>query len=587
MNGLNHTILKILNLVCQNIKIDYPAIPQNSNHPMRCLKLAILFIATVGFLAPSGVIAKDFETYRGDISVLILEKDTVLARNNAFQSLQNLLLSAAIQNLIGPDLYEEYKSEISRNSMLEASKFLVSAKVLNEYSDGERFFMELEGKIQISTLSDVLRGMNLVLKSDPWFPVTIVMDNSLNLSPQLLKSRLDLFHINITAMQPVDLEGISWQERSKADFIEALFQQFSGTSIIYFIDAVSEKESRVVKGIRNQVFRRSDLSLMDSFQLDIPVPKPAESLNETQLNRFLRLYSISSIDIDHYEEGLESTLFIEVEGLHDPFGHHQFEEKILKQNRSIKSLILTKISVKSSEYQIKSKHELDDLMDFFNRKNPDYYFITDKISSNHLFVEAFSRIPIQVSDLLEWDTDQRILKMITESLSENDDKEEGQPDAGKDLFQQSSTYSEFIPRFLEKEPNSNSRNLNRVPPQILVLGNISSRADEDVFQLVRNVESSTLVVEWMQIGKTTLSPQLRLYDDSFSFIKNYRLSPQKDKNRYLFTFNQSVPHKLYLRVTDKVGFIQGETGGFKSFYYLIKYYWETDKPSLNASLIGH
>jgi len=312
---------------------------------MRCLKPTILLIAILFLTSLSQLAAREFETYKGEITVPILEKDTVLARNNAFQSLQNLLLSAAIQDLIGPVLYQEYQYEISKNNTLEASKFLVSAKVLNEYSEGDLFSMELEGRIQISTLSDVLRGMNLVLKTDPWFPVTMVVDSSLNLSAGDLKTRLGLFHIQLSTLHSVDLDGISWQERSKANFIEALFQQFSSTGIIYFIDAVSEERSNDIKGLRNQVFRRSDLSLIDSFQLDIPIPTPAESLEGAALNRFLRLYSITSIDTDHYDEGLESTLFIEIEGLINPFGHHQFEERILKTNRSIKSFVLTKKSV--------------------------------------------------------------------------------------------------------------------------------------------------------------------------------------------------------------------------------------------------
>ncbi len=563
------------------MKADHQASSPCSDPFMKHHKIIVPLVAVYLLLVFSTALAKDYETYRGEISIPIVENDTVLARNNAFHSLQNLLLSAAIQDLIGPTLYQEYQYQISKNNTLEASRFLVSAKVLNERSEDNLFTMELEGRIQISTLSDVLRGMNLVLKEDPWFTVTVIMESALALSPDDLKRRLGLFHIMASNVQLVDLEGIPWQERSKADFIEALFQQYSSSGILYFIDTITDDEGYSVKGIRNQVFRRSDLSLLDSFQLDIPIPKPMESLDESTLDRFLRLYSITSIDVDHYEEGVESTLFLRVEGLISPYEIHQFEEKILKTNRSLKSFVLVRKATGSVEYQVKSKHDLNDLLDFFNRKNSQYYFITEKVASNILLIEAFDRSIVQVTDLLEWDMDQRILDMITETIQQ--EGEEATSDIQESLFGQSLPQMEYTPRLLEKEPNNNSQNLNKMPPDSLVLGNISSRADEDLYQISRDSSSSTLVVEWLQIGKTTLSPQLRLYDDSFSFVNNFRLSPSKEMNKYQYTFKEQTPHKLYLRITDRIGFIQGETGGFKSFYYLLRYYWQPDEKTLSVS----
>ena len=67
---------------------------------MKFLKLFLL----LAFIFPGLVSASDIKAYKGEITVSIVENDTAFARNSAFQSLQNLLLSAAIEDLIGPKL---------------------------------------------------------------------------------------------------------------------------------------------------------------------------------------------------------------------------------------------------------------------------------------------------------------------------------------------------------------------------------------------------------------------------------------------------------------------------------------------------
>jgi len=41
-----------------------------------------------------------------------------------------------------------------------------------------------------------------------------------------------------------------------------------------------------------------------------------------------------------------------------------------------------------------------------------------------------------------------------------------------------------------------------------------------------------------------------------------------------FDFKGKTPQEVYIRITDQIGFIKGETGGYKSFFYLLKYQWK-------------
>ncbi len=539
---------------------------------MKLLRLFVSFCLLIT-LQQSLLSARETQKYKAEITVPILENDTVYARNNAFQSLQRLILTAAITDLIGQDLFSEYRYSILRSKSIKPSKFLVSAKVLDEFSNDKKFTMKLEGIIQTSTLAEELRKLNLVLKNDPMVPVTVMVESGLKIGRQDLSERLGLLHINISDFKKVDISDFLPEERFTGNFAERLFSLNGGSKVVYLIDSIPAEEPGFIKAIRTQIFRRADYAVISAFQLDLPNPLAAGQIDPATLGRLNRLFTISSLEMGLYNEGLDATVILEVEGLIDPFNRSEFEQKVLKKNRSIKSYTLTQISLNKSRYRIQSRVGLKELASIFEKKHPYFYFIVEQVNSNTIQIESFYRYVDQAPEVDVWEPNQRIMGLIADSLGEEFMANDL---TSNDLILQPTVQNRFIPKFVEKEPNNNSQHLNRIPPSTQILGNISSRADEDVFQLTRDVNSSTLVVEWIRIGKTTLSPQLRLYDHQFNVINNYNLVGRQNKLRFSYTFKESAPQKVFLRVTDKVGYIQGETGGFKTFYYLLKYYWQTE-----------
>ena len=134
----------------------------------------------------------------------------------------------------------------------------------------------------------------------------------------------------------------------------------------------------------------------------------------------------------------------------------------------------------------------------------------------------------------------------------------------------------LIPEIEENEPNNNSRRFNYLPNETLLIGKISSRADEDIYQIEepQEDETSSINIEWMIASKTSLSPQLKLYDDDFKFLNSYSLIGNQNRIKFSYTFQTETPKRIYIRVSDSVGFIQGETGGYKSYDYLLKVEWK-------------
>ncbi len=573
-----------------------------------------IFVSVFGV---SLVNANDATTYRSKVTVPILENDIAFARSNAFQTLQKLLLTAAIQDLIGHPLFIESEKLLFRKNPIKPSDYLVSVKVLSELSTKEDFTMEMEGNIQTAGLIETLRRYDLVFKDDPWFPITILYESSLQIPFDDLETRLKLFHINISQKNAVNLSATTWQNRNDKEIIKSLFKLFPKNRIIYLIDTVpeeivtektgsdgtdsneivsevtdsnetvsdetaSEEKPKNIKAVRIQIFRKSDLAHIGSMTFNFSVPVEPDLINEkleSMKPRFLSLFSIQSLKHSLYDAGLESTLFLEVDGLIDPYTRSIFENRLLKPNRSIKNYSITKLSSNIVEYRIQSKSNLEKLETYFNEKNPYFYIITEISDFNVLKIETFYRFTQKITDLMPWKGDERVLTMIKEMLLPENQVEPGSTSQSMIPDREPKVNPAFVPNLVEKEPNNDSRNTNSLPSSSLVLGNISSRADEDIFEIQRHLESSTLIVDWIRLGKTALSPQLRLYDSNFNFLNNYNLIGSQDRLSFKFNFPEDPPQKLYIRISDKVGFIQGETGGFKSFHYLLKCHWEGEDVS--------
>ncbi len=435
----------------------------------------------------------------------------------------------------------------------------------------------MKGKIQITSLAEALRKMNLVLSTDSRHSITLLLEDIVKIPIGELKERLDLFHIDISQVEIIELSEPP-HERTKKEFIESLFIQFPENRIIFLIDTVTDGSQQNIKEIRTSIYRKSDLERLNSFSLSfsshIPFTELEEKLQQS-MSKFLSTFSIHTLNQNAFDTGLESTVYLEISGLIDPYTRSVFEKRFLKPNRAIKSYRLIRLSSNDSFYRLQSNSSLKTLASYFDRKNPYFYFLIDEAGFNTLKIESYYRFTETVTELNKWEPKVHILKMINEAFEiENiftyDEIPEDTPEPNE-------SSNEFIPTLVEKEPNNNSRNLNFLPSATVVLGKISSRADEDVFKLQRQVQSSTLIVKWTIIGKTALSPQLRLYDKNFDFINNYSLIGSQKKLTFRNKFPNNAPKELYLRISDKIGFIQGETGGFKSFFYLLDYHWEVDE----------
>ena len=593
--------------------------------------------------------AQQIKTFRSNATAPILENDIAFAKNIAFRQAQQNLIIAAIQELIAPKIFEQYKTQIIRKQTLKPKNHLVSVKILDEYDDAGEFTIELEARIQVNTLSDALRQMDLVLNDDPWIPITLLIEDLLDFPPKLLDERLKDFHLKVDKREKVSFIGIPDAERLEKVFVEDLFLNYPQNRIIYLLESTQHSEDLKndtlnqenrsesdgqITGFRLRILRKSDLEEINTILLKFPTPihKNSDRLPIVIANAVPRLKSlltINSVKRNTYENGLAASYYLDVAGLNAPALRSTFEHRVLKEKQSIGSFSLVRLSLNTCRYLIQSSADLKTLTADLQQTNSYFELNVEKTEFNTIYITAFYHYIATATKPESWTPDDKIIDKIRESVRVISEPEQSD---SKDM----QLHNYYVPTLIEKEPNNSNIQFNNIPESTYILGKVENRGDEDIFEL-NGVELSdnqlefefmpeqlreeklkllreqkqleeenqgstdialpedviqkgaTIYIDWIQIGKTALAPQLRLYDEEFNFINAFSLMRSQKRRRFNYTFSKSIPEKIYIRISDKIGFIQGETGGFKQYRYMLRYSWvnESDLEPENPLVQEH
>ena len=549
------------------------------------MKNIVLFLYLLCFVLTGTLYAGQNQVFSNSITVPIVDKDIVFARNNAFGTLKQNLIFQAIRELIDESLLYEYQKTILRHKKFKPNDFINFVKVINEVADGQKFSMGIEGEVNMEALADFLRRINFVFKQDPALKITLVIDDKFPFSIDALKDRLKLFRIDIASVYkqvPVpstiqkpeisDTQSLfsgdqvispstPSKKEKKGVNAEELFKSYPENNVLFLVQTeLSSLDMTSLTGINVKILRKKDLQIINNIDHRFVVPMmeelPTEQISNLE-EKFLKFFSLQSCKRDLYDAGLESTINLEVYGINDPFLRERFEQEILKKNRNIQRFNLLRLTPDLTEYTLLSKNRTEQLVNYFSLDNPSFDVVISGYGSTTIQAEVIYLKTEEISDLIEQQPSDQIIKEIRKTFK---------------LEEEVELSEELIPGFTEKEPNNNSRQFNRFQIDQLVVSKISSRADEDIYMVEGPLDqSSEIAIDWIRIGRTSLSPQLRLYDQDFKFLNNYLLLGRQNRLRFTYTFRENPPTKIYIRISDKVGFIQGETGGYKSFNYLLKY----------------
>ena len=510
------------------------------------------------FLAPLCGSAQELKGYQAEVSQEITDKDVVYARNLAFGKLRETVVQAAVSDLLGEGMYSEFRADDSLVRRLDSSRYLSSVKVLKEERQSNLFVMRIEGLVDLTSLTDRLQELNLILKGDPWVKVSLWVEGGLQLPKEALLERLKLFHLTVVSTENLKLDPSL--SKDQPSFVQSLFPERSTAEVALLVEPKKAASGELFGGVGLRIYRKAGLSSLGSFSMTFE-PIPEGQLPQAlagQEKSFLALFSLRSLALPAFREGESSSLEMEVQGLGSPELQSQFETHVLKPNPSVAGFSLKGLSRNKAVYQVQAKQDLPVLLENLKKANPYFYFEVVKFEVNQLTLKAEYKLGRQVVPVKPMTLDAKLVPEIAQML---------------DLDPKATPPSEWLPNMSEVEPNNNSLSLNQLPVKVLVYGQISSRADEDLFEIQPVPGMKTLTLEWAKVGKTDLSPQIKLYDENLGYLNQYNLLGTKH-TKIPITLPE-VPHgPLYLRIGDRVGFIQGETGGFKSYKYLVRITWK-------------
>lgn len=176
-------------------------------------------------------------------------------------------------------------------------------------------------------------------------------------------------------------------------------------------------------------------------------------------------------------------------------------------------------------------------------------------------------------DQADWEDERLVLHVRREEAPPNVELKQipsaGLPEEQADLLE---GFYLTLPRadaeraqYIEGEDNSWFSRGNALPLQTPVLGQLSNRADQDFYRITAPEPGGEVFITWHRIGRTRLSPVLRIYDA--------QRQEQLARKPVLWTrFRHRFPpgeDTLHLEISDAYGHIFSETGGYLHLNYLL------------------
>lgn len=504
----------------------------------------ILFI-----LSAPDLFAARAAVFEEQIVVPVYDNDVVVARKKAFQALQQKIVVLAVKSLVEKPVFDLYQKQIRRRIAVKANRYLLSVRVLSEKNNGIRFSLKLQGRANIGKISEELSHLKIPRKEDPWYNVQIVYHQQEWLPKKELTEALSLYHVKPVSFAVDSGDKPEWD----SDSIAMMFNQYTATRVIYYVSMESEEADarNLVLTILNKgnVLEGGILKMVVPGNPDLPdAPVSAK-----EVSRFLSLFNAVSLKLNTFESSETSVLRIEVQGVASPMSRENFERNFLYNNPAILYSRLAERTSDSASYDLKLRGSEQAFLSWlFNSKRDASVQLIEKDEQKVSLIYLEDHLT-EVQDLKPWSPVPEVIQEI------------------ETLFPDHAEKMKWLPRWEEVEPNNTGLSPNLLVGDQVISGKISSRIDEDIYVNECQSDTEGLELQWIKIGKTELTPQLRIYDENLNLLASYSMHGNQKKQDIRYKFiDEEVPQKIIIRISDKVGFIPGETGGFKSYRYLLK-----------------
>ena len=517
----------------------------------RSIKIGLILLLLFFCGLTNPLLAQEEKRLTSEVTVPVKDRDVVYAKQRAFRQAGRQVILLASKLLIGDDLFPELQSTL--RSQLTPNNYFDSVKVLKEETEDGNFTIKIRASVRITLLSKDLRELNIPLEKDKPMKLGYIVDSKINIPQEIISERFEVLKYGLGELITTEVEKEMTPEAAKR-----LFSLTQGQPFLLLVTPLPPR-SNTIRGLKFQVIGKNDYKVVKSFDLAFR-SQPRDNLEDYILNNkkeFEDLFTVSSLPRSLFEYGKSQALTLDLEGLYSPSARYEFEKYVLAHSGNVKSYALTMVSLKRVQYKIFAKGDIEALVDDILSKNTRFNFSIIESSSLHYQVQVKHHAMPEVREAAPY----KMSKKVEAELAAALDLKEGEEIPKK-----------YIPKTQEVEPNNSADRLNALHVYRNNWGRLNSRADEDLYYL-DSPKSKGIVIDWVRIGKTYLKPKLNLYDGNYRLLQSWVIPRGSNHVNVKYNWPDTMPEHLILRVVDSVGYIRGETGGFRFFEYSLQYYW--------------
>jgi hypothetical protein len=513
------------------------------------------------------------------VEVSVFEDNLDDAKSRAIAQGQAAALRSLIEDLVAPEWVTLFDKELRRRVLNRVDRYVASYRVqkLETSPDRTRYLAVLSAQISRAQLTQDLHELSLPVRGDPPTTVTLLYDPA---DPVLgqpaqraqvearLRARLSLLNFRVgalAALEPPVATALANPSNAASERVRMLARAPTSTALLLAFEPAPAPGADQVPDVGAKasawLYQKSNGALLATFEqqersepLRLPTRTPREQ--EQLLARLveplvIQMQPAAIASLRTAGDG-DAELRLRVLGFRSVEEQTLFEREFFQRNTPFERFSLHALAPDAVTYRgpfggdrasLEADLRGERIGDFRVRQ---VYWFNDVLE---LDVERQATPPPQE------------LRMFP--------REVRSPDVAAlldDYLARFSSAEVEDPLYIEVEDNGWLNRADRLPFNATVYGFLDSRSDSDVFVGEALSPGETVTLIWHRVGRTNLTPALRLYDESGTLVHTF--TP-----RSWLRFEYTVPkgqHRFYLEVGDRFGHLKVDTGGYLHAHYLFK-----------------
>jgi hypothetical protein len=545
-------------------------------HPRSSLGIRMGRGATVAGLALLALLAGALQVraqsleVSAQVEVPVLGDNLDQAKTRAIREAESQSLLKALDLLVAPEWRSLYDRDLNRRFLPRLDRYLSGFRTTRSEpsSDRTKYVAAITAQFARVPLAEDLRTMQIPVLGDPKRTVRVLYaeDDPFLASPQLrqeivaqLQPRLDLlnFQVSGTGAVPPDQAPLLRQPGEtarRADLLKRLraeadlFLQFRPADATAPPGAARENvfTATLFHGELGGILGTFDTRAQGSFQ-----PQRVREFTTALVAPLVAQMQPAAIQPFNTFAATASQLDLRITGLRSVGEEEAFGSAFFRRSSPFAQFSLSRIETDAVVYR-------------------GVYAANRESAERELRGKTFGGFLVQQ---VNWIDATLELQVKGTALQVHQELDLFPPDARPGLvqdtlqafFSKGNTPDLTDPLYTEHEDNGWLDRANALAFNAPIYGLIDARADSDFYVGENLAEGEVVEIVWARLDRTNLVPVLRVYDEKGQPVRTF-------VPRLYSRFTYKIPageHTFYLEVADRFGYIQGESGGYLKFPYLL------------------